>query len=105
MSPNNSNDDNSFSEETCVVCFKNVDIYSVGDCDHPVCHQCSTKMRVLCKKNECPICRHDMQKVGPMLTYPIAYKPGPYKSAISVTEFNHRLALIPCTKRVHKIPS
>lgn len=61
MSPNN--DDDSFNENTCVVCFKNVDIYSVGDCDHPVCYECSTRMRVLCRQNECPICRHDMQKV------------------------------------------
>lgn len=61
MSSNNSYD--SSNENTCVVCFKNVDIYSVGDCDHPVCYECSTRMRVLCRQNECPICRHDMQKV------------------------------------------
>ncbi|XP_054283909.1 E3 ubiquitin-protein ligase ZNF598-like [Macrosteles quadrilineatus] len=58
----NSNDDSS-NENTCVVCFKNVDIFSVGDCDHPVCYECSTRMRVLCRQNECPICRHDMQRV------------------------------------------
>ncbi|XP_046660073.1 E3 ubiquitin-protein ligase ZNF598 [Homalodisca vitripennis] len=57
------NNDDSFNENTCVVCFKNVDIYSIGDCDHPVCYECSTRMRVLCRQNECPICRHDMQKV------------------------------------------
>ncbi|XP_016972551.1 E3 ubiquitin-protein ligase ZNF598 [Drosophila rhopaloa] len=52
------NDDNA-----CVVCFKNVDIYSIGDCDHPVCYECSTRMRVLCQQNECPICRHVLSKV------------------------------------------
>uniref|UniRef100_T1HDM7 RING-type domain-containing protein n=1 Tax=Rhodnius prolixus TaxID=13249 RepID=T1HDM7_RHOPR len=41
---------------TCVVCFKGVDIYSIGQCDHPVCFECSTRMRVLCRQNECPIC-------------------------------------------------
>ncbi|PSN32860.1 hypothetical protein C0J52_10305 [Blattella germanica] len=51
------------SENTCVVCFKNVVIYSVGECDHPVCYECSTRMRVLCRQNECPICRQDMPKV------------------------------------------
>jgi hypothetical protein len=51
------------SENTCVVCFKNVFIYSVGECDHPVCYECSTRMRVLCRQNECPICRQDMPKV------------------------------------------
>ncbi|XP_076043290.1 E3 ubiquitin-protein ligase ZNF598 [Oratosquilla oratoria] len=50
-------------EEVCVVCFKPVDIYSVGECDHPVCFECSTRMRVLCARNECPICRVEMAKV------------------------------------------
>ncbi|KAI4455961.1 zinc finger protein [Holotrichia oblita] len=60
-----SNTDVSYNEteNACVVCFKNVDIYSVGVCDHPVCYECSTRMRVLCKQNECPICRQDMPKV------------------------------------------
>lgn len=48
---------------TCVVCFKNAEFYSVGQCDHPVCYECSTRMRVLCQQNECPICRQDMPKV------------------------------------------
>lgn len=56
------NDDNA-----CVVCFKNVEIYSIGDCDHPVCYECSTRMRVLCQQNECPICRHVLSKVSPYI--------------------------------------
>nr|CAH7752065.1 unnamed protein product [Callosobruchus chinensis] len=51
------------NENLCVVCFKNLDIYSIGVCDHPVCFECSTRMRVLCRQNECPICRSDMPKV------------------------------------------
>lgn len=47
----------------CVVCFKNVDLFSVGECDHPVCYECSTRMRVLCQQNECPICRQVLSKV------------------------------------------
>lgn len=48
----------------CVVCFKNVDLFSVGECDHPVCYECSTRMRVLCQQNECPICRQVLSKVS-----------------------------------------
>ncbi|KYM99169.1 hypothetical protein ALC62_10138 [Cyphomyrmex costatus] len=59
MSGNN----DSFNSNTCVVCYKNVDIYSIGMCEHPVCYECSTRMRVLCLQNECPICRQDLPKV------------------------------------------
>lgn len=51
------------NENLCVVCFKSVEIYSIGVCDHPVCFECSTRMRVLCRQNECPMCRQDMPKV------------------------------------------
>lgn len=51
------------NENTCVVCFKNVLYYSIGECDHPVCFECSTRMRVLCLQNECPICRKDLLRV------------------------------------------
>lgn len=50
-------------EEVCVVCFRPVEIYSIGECDHPVCYECSTRMRVLCGRTECPICRKEMSKV------------------------------------------
>ena len=50
-------------ENTCVVCFKSVEIYSIGICDHPVCYECSTRMRVCLQRMECPICRQEMEKV------------------------------------------
>lgn len=59
MSGSNENMNNN----TCVVCYKNIDIYSIGMCEHPVCYECSTRMRVLCCQNECPICRQDLPKV------------------------------------------
>ncbi|KAK5641502.1 hypothetical protein RI129_010049 [Pyrocoelia pectoralis] len=62
MSSNNDLN-SSDSENACVVCFKIVDLYSIGICDHPVCFECSTRMRVLCNQQECPICRQDMPKV------------------------------------------
>nr|SVE83509.1 EOG090X01BP [Daphnia pulex] len=47
----------------CPVCFKDVEIFSIGICDHPICHECSTRMRVLCKEDACPICRQELTKV------------------------------------------
>lgn len=57
------NDNSNDPDNLCVVCFKNVEIYSIGCCDHAVCFECSTRMRILCKQNECPICRRELPKV------------------------------------------
>lgn len=51
------------SEDQCSICWSDVTIFAVGMCNHHVCHTCSTRMRVLCQQNECPICRQDMPKV------------------------------------------
>lgn len=51
------------TDDICVLCCRNISIYAVGICDHHVCYECSTRMRVLCKQNECPICRSDLPKV------------------------------------------
>jgi len=48
---------------TCQVCMNGMEVFSVGECNHPVCHTCSTRMRVLCQRNECAICRQDLPKV------------------------------------------
>lgn len=50
--------------EECVLCCREIEIYAVGACDHPVCYECSTRMRVLCETNECPICRSDVPIVS-----------------------------------------
>ncbi|CAD7013306.1 unnamed protein product [Ceratitis capitata] len=49
--------------DSCVLCCKEVEIYSIGECDHPICYECSTRLRVLCEQNECPICRQVLSKV------------------------------------------
>ena len=49
--------------ETCQLCLNPMKVLSVGECNHPVCMVCSTRMRVLCLKNECALCRRDLQKV------------------------------------------
>lgn len=55
------------SGPSCVICFKAQSISSIGACDHPVCYECSTTMRVLCDQKECPICRRILTKV--LITY------------------------------------
>jgi len=50
-------------DDACQVCMNKMEVYSVGECNHPVCHICSTRMRVLCQRNECAICRQDLPKV------------------------------------------
>ena len=40
-----------------------IEVWSVGECNHVICHVCSTRMRVLCQRNECAICRQDLPKV------------------------------------------
>ncbi|KAL4624460.1 zinc finger protein 598-like [Arapaima gigas] len=51
------------AERSCVLCCQDVDIFAVGKCDHPVCYQCSTKMRVLCDQKYCAVCREELDKV------------------------------------------
>lgn len=57
------------SGPSCVICFKTQAIFSIGTCDHPVCYECSTTMRVLCDQKECPICRRIMTKVKNTIYY------------------------------------
>merc|ERR1712232_851670 len=49
--------------ENCQLCLSPLLVLTVGECDHPVCLTCSTRMRVLCLRNECALCRRDLQKV------------------------------------------
>ncbi|XP_042895849.1 E3 ubiquitin-protein ligase ZNF598 [Parasteatoda tepidariorum] len=51
------------NQEECVLCCKEISIYATGLCDHPVCYECSARMRVLCETNECPICRSEIPLV------------------------------------------
>lgn len=51
------------NDSVCVVCFKPIQFYAIGECDHLCCFECSTRIRVLCRQNDCPICRRDLAKV------------------------------------------
>lgn len=51
------------SEKVCDVCKEAIEIYAIGDCDHPICLTCSTRMRILIEQDYCPICRGTLPKV------------------------------------------
>lgn len=51
------------SSTSCVVCFKHTEIFSIGECDHVVCYECSSRLRVLLKQNDCMICRAELSQV------------------------------------------
>jgi len=51
------------TEDHCVVCLNRAHIFAVGRCNHTICNECSTRLRILCDQKECPICRQDMPKV------------------------------------------
>ena len=48
----------------CPLCrHEKVKIFAVGECSHPVCYLCATKMRILCEQTYCAICRQDLPQV------------------------------------------
>ncbi|KAK3090985.1 hypothetical protein FSP39_016257 [Pinctada imbricata] len=49
--------------DSCPVCHEAVMVYAIGNCDHPICYRCSTRMRILCEQSYCPICRTDLNQV------------------------------------------
>ena len=53
----------SSSSSSCQLCMSSIEVFSVGECNHPICHVCSTKMRVICQQKECALCRTHLNKV------------------------------------------
>lgn len=51
------------SDDVCFICCYKSDYFCIGQCDHPVCFECGTRMRVLCQSNECSICRSQISEV------------------------------------------
>ncbi len=49
---------------SCELCSQEISVYSVGSCDHPICHMCSFKIRVVQYRNECPLCQNKMPVVS-----------------------------------------
>ena len=56
------------SVNVCVVCCEDVEFFAIGMCDHPVCHKCCVRMRVLGKETFCPVCRTELQQVSYLKT-------------------------------------
>jgi hypothetical protein len=50
-------------DDHCPVCLSLTTYFAVGRCQHHICHECSTRLRILCNQHECPICRQENPKV------------------------------------------
>ncbi|XP_076823928.1 uncharacterized protein LOC143469989 isoform X2 [Clavelina lepadiformis] len=51
------------NSKSCMVCSDDFEFYAFGVCFHPICHKCSTKLRVLCDDKQCPTCRIELNEV------------------------------------------
>ena len=48
---------------SCFICTEPIHIYSIGPCNHPVCHLCSLRLRALYKTSACSLCKLDMPQI------------------------------------------
>jgi len=48
---------------TCIICTEDVNLYAVGVCNHPICHKCSLRLRILYQSKECPYCKTELEDV------------------------------------------
>ncbi|XP_039267681.2 uncharacterized protein LOC120342774 [Styela clava] len=53
----------SAKDDPCTVCSDPIEIFAIGECRHPICYRCSTKLRVLCEDKNCPVCRQTLDLV------------------------------------------
>ncbi|XP_037941884.1 E3 ubiquitin-protein ligase HEL2-like [Teleopsis dalmanni] len=51
------------SDGYCFICHKPINIYAIGECNHPTCYVCSARLRVLCGDMTCPVCKTYLPKV------------------------------------------
>ncbi|CAF0903493.1 unnamed protein product [Brachionus calyciflorus] len=47
----------------CICCLHELFTFVYYSCSHYVCLNCAVKMRVLCEKIDCPVCRQESKKV------------------------------------------
>ncbi|KAJ3118517.1 hypothetical protein HDU96_000933 [Phlyctochytrium bullatum] len=50
-------------EDLCHICTDPITFYSVGECNHRICHLCSLRLRALLKDQSCPLCKTALPKV------------------------------------------
>ncbi|KAJ3109438.1 hypothetical protein HDU97_006683 [Phlyctochytrium planicorne] len=55
--------DDDDGEEVCHICTDPISYYSVGECNHRICHLCSLRLRALLKDQACPLCKTALPKV------------------------------------------
>ena len=48
----------SHTSTNCVCCLHHLSTYVTFACMHYICLHCAVKLRIICEKTECPICRH-----------------------------------------------
>ena len=51
------------STSNCDICTKEVKFWSVGPCQHPVCHICSLRLRLLYQSVRCPLSKRDQTEI------------------------------------------
>nr|CAD2187917.1 unnamed protein product [Meloidogyne enterolobii] len=49
----------------CLICCQRSDLFGLGECMHPICMECSLRIRVIGETKQCPQCRTDI----PILYY------------------------------------
>ncbi|KAF7627271.1 RING-type domain-containing protein [Meloidogyne graminicola] len=55
----------------CLICCQRSDLFGLGECMHPICMECSLRIRVIGEAKQCPQCRADI----PILYY-VSAPPG-----------------------------
>uniref|UniRef100_A0A1I8BLC1 RING-type domain-containing protein n=1 Tax=Meloidogyne hapla TaxID=6305 RepID=A0A1I8BLC1_MELHA len=55
----------------CLICCQRSDLFGLGECMHPICMECSLRIRVIGETKQCPQCRTDI----PILYY-VSAPPG-----------------------------
>lgn len=58
-SSSDDNDDDDV-EQTCLICAEKIKIAALSPCNHKVCHMCAFRNIALYKKNQCLICRSEV---------------------------------------------
>ena len=52
------------SGQVCLICANDCHFFGVAACEHPVCGQCTLKLKVLYDDKRCTICKADVSKVA-----------------------------------------
>ncbi|CAJ0960089.1 unnamed protein product, partial [Mesorhabditis belari] len=47
-------------KEDCTICCKPNDLFGIGQCRHPLCIECSIRLRIICGQSACPVCRAEI---------------------------------------------